>query len=56
MQISNDAKINMIDGAYKDFQGLLTSPRDPSDVGVAKSHVVVPYLHHLDHLSAWSNY
>jgi hypothetical protein len=30
-----------------------TSLKDPLDVGGAKSHVVVPHLHHL---SAWSNY
>jgi hypothetical protein len=30
--------------------------RDLLDVGVVKSHVVVPHLHHIDHLSAWSNY
>jgi hypothetical protein len=29
-----------------------TSPRDPSDMGVAKSQVVVPHLHYLHHLSA----
>jgi hypothetical protein len=33
-----------------------TSPRDPSDVGMVKSHVAVPHLHHLTHLSTWSNY
>jgi hypothetical protein len=27
MQISNDAKINMVDGAYKDIQG--AEPRQP---------------------------
>jgi hypothetical protein len=31
----------------------LTSLRDPLDVGVDKSHVAVPHLHHL---SSWSNY
>jgi hypothetical protein len=33
-----------------------TSLRDPSDMGVAKSHVAVPHLHHLARPVAWSNY
>jgi hypothetical protein len=33
-----------------------TSLRDPSDVGMVKSHVVVTHLQHLAHTSAWSNY
>jgi hypothetical protein len=30
--------------------------RDPSDVGMVKSHVAVPHLHHLTRSLAWSNY
>jgi hypothetical protein len=52
MQISNDAKLNMADGAYKDIRRA-TSLRDLLDVGIVKSHVAVP---HLAHPSAWSNY
>jgi hypothetical protein len=26
--------------------------KDLSDVGMVKTHVAVPHLHHLDHLSA----
>jgi hypothetical protein len=46
MQISNDAKLNMADGAYKDLP----------DVGMAKPHVAMPHLHHLTRQSAWNNY
>jgi hypothetical protein len=34
----------------------LDSPEGSAGRGVVKSHVAVPHLHHLDHLSAWSNY
>jgi hypothetical protein len=58
MQISNDTKLNMADGVYKDFRGppSSTSLRDPSDVGVIKSYVEAPHLHHLACPSTWSNY
>jgi hypothetical protein len=32
---------------------ILDIPKDPLDVGMAKSHVAVPHLHHL---LSWSNY
>jgi hypothetical protein len=54
MQISNDAKLIMLDDASRTLSSI--SLRDPSNVGVVKSHVVVPHLHHLAHPSSWSNY
>jgi hypothetical protein len=34
----------------------MTALKDPLHVEADKSHVAVSHLHHLHHLSAWSNY